>query len=63
MSFGKVPEINRVCLDQALLKIIDFGLDPRTFPYFERPDDEKIEGSLRTLEMLEALSIDNNNKY
>ena len=63
MSFGKVPEINRVCLDQALLKIIYFGLDPRTFPYFERPDDEKIEGSLKTLEMLEALTNDKIKKY
>ena len=57
LPIGLVPEISRVCLDQALLKIIDFGIDPNKFLYLERPDDKLIEGSLDTLKALCALTV------
>ena len=55
LAYGLTPEISRVCLDQALLKIIDFGIDPNKFLFLERPDDKLIQGSLETLRALGAI--------
>jgi len=38
----KIPEIARVNLEIALLKIVDCGLDPFKFPYFEPPGEQVI---------------------
>ena len=57
LPFGKVPEISRVCLDHALLKIIDFGEEPKTFQYFERPSDAILDGSINTLKAVSAINI------
>ena len=48
------PEIRRVDLAPPLLDIIGWGGDPRTFEWFERPPDERIEAGLALLEQLRA---------
>lgn len=61
---SRPPEISRVCLDQALLKIIQFGFHPAKFPYFERPEEEIIEGSIESLQILHAIySDETSNKF
>jgi ATP-dependent helicase HrpB len=46
------PEIHRVDLASAMLDIIAWGGDPRTFPFFERPTDERLEAALSLLDQL-----------
>jgi ATP-dependent helicase HrpB len=46
------PEIHRVDLASAMLDIIAWGGDPRTFPFFERPSSERLEAALSLLEQL-----------
>ena len=48
------PEIRRVDLAAALLDIIGWGADPRTFEWFERPPEYRIEAGLNLLEMIHA---------
>jgi ATP-dependent helicase HrpB len=48
------PEIRRVDLASALLDIIGWGGDPRTFEWFERPPEPRIEAGLTLLEQLHA---------
>ena len=44
------PEVRRVDLAPPLLDIIAWGGDPRTFAWFERPPEERIEAGLALLE-------------
>jgi ATP-dependent helicase HrpB len=48
------PEIRRVDLASTLLDIIGWGGDPRTFEWFERPPEYRIEAGLALLERLDA---------
>ena len=48
------PEIRRVDLAAPLLDIIVWGGDPRTFQWFERPPEERIESGLALLEQIHA---------
>ena len=48
------PEIRRVDLAAALLDIIGWGGDPRTFEWFERPPDDRIEAGLALLGQIRA---------
>jgi HrpA-like RNA helicase len=48
------PEIRRIDLASALLDIIGWGGDPRTFEWFERPPDYRIDAGLDLLEQLRA---------
>src|SRR3954447_19459821 len=48
------PEVRRVDLAPPLLDIIAWGGDPRTFAWFERPPEERIEAGLALLTALGA---------
>lgn len=48
------PEIHRVDLASTLLDIIGWGGDPRTFEWFERPPEYRIDAALALLERLDA---------
>jgi ATP-dependent helicase HrpB len=48
------PEIRRVDLASTLLDIIGWGGDPRTFEWFERPPEYRIDAGLALLERLNA---------
>jgi len=48
------PEIQRVDLASAMLDVIAWGGDPRTFPFFEPPAPERLEAALSLLEQLGA---------
>src|SRR6185503_5532890 len=50
------PEVRRVDLSAPLLDIIAWGGDPRTFEWFERPAEGRIEDGLALLERLGAIS-------
>jgi len=61
LEASKKPEIAKVNLDIALLRIIDFGFNnPLVFPYFEPPEKQVIKNTLKALSILGAL--DSNNK-
>ena len=49
------PDIHRVDLAPSLLDIIAWGGDPRTFAWFERPNEERIEAGLELLLELGAI--------
>ncbi|MEA2164050.1 MAG: ATP-dependent helicase HrpB [Thermoanaerobaculia bacterium] len=49
------PDIRRVDLAPSLLDIIAWGGDPRTFAWFERPDEERIEAGLSLLTAIGAV--------
>lgn len=49
------PEVRRVDLASTLLDVIAWGGDPRTFPWFERPPEERIEAGLELLRMSGAI--------
>ena len=49
------PEVRRVDLAAPLLDIIAWGGDPRTFEWFERPDQARIEDGLALLQRLGAV--------
>ncbi len=49
------PDIGRVDLAPSLLDIVAWGGDPRTFAWFERPDDERIEAGMELLTSLGAI--------
>jgi ATP-dependent helicase HrpB len=49
------PDIRRVDLAPSLLDIIAWGGEPRTFVWFERPDDERIDAGLELLRALGAI--------
>ena len=48
------PEIRRVDLAAPLLDIIGWGGDPRTFDWFERPPDNRIDAGLALLQQIHA---------
>jgi len=48
------PEVRRVDLAPPLLDILAWGGDPRTFAWFERPPEERIEAGLALLAALGA---------
>jgi ATP-dependent helicase HrpB len=48
------PEVRRVDLAAPALDILAWGGDPRTFAWFERPPEERIEAALALLEQLGA---------
>ena len=43
------PEIHRVDLSDAVLDILAWGGDPRTFEWYERPPDYRIEAALEKI--------------
>src|SRR4051794_1829733 len=48
------PEIHRVDLASAMLDVIAWGGDPRTFPFFEPPAPDRLDAALSLLEQLGA---------
>jgi ATP-dependent helicase HrpB len=48
------PDVRRVDLAPPLLDILSWGGDPRTFAWFERPPEDRIEAGLALLDALHA---------
>ncbi len=48
------PEIQRVDLAAPMLDLIAWGGDPRTFDFFERPSEERLNAALALLDQLGA---------
>src|SRR6266542_3411019 len=48
------PEVRRVDLAGPVLDILSWGGDPRTFEWFERPPEERIEAALSLLKQIDA---------
>ncbi|MDQ6802934.1 MAG: DEAD/DEAH box helicase [Acidobacteriota bacterium] len=46
------PEVRRVDLTSAALDIIGWGGDPKTFEWFERPPEERLEAAISLLSQL-----------
>ncbi|XGW27233.1 hypothetical protein V3C99_007665 [Haemonchus contortus] len=57
-------EINRVSLQDMALRMIslNLGLDPRTFPFIERPEEEKLNEALNILKFQGVLYPDRDNQ-
>ncbi|CAJ0602732.1 unnamed protein product [Cylicocyclus nassatus] len=57
-------EINRVSLQEMALRMIslNLGLDPRTFPFIERPESEKLNDALDLLKFQGVLYPDRDNQ-
>ncbi|KAK6030235.1 helicase associated domain protein [Ostertagia ostertagi] len=57
-------EINRVSLQEMALRMIslNLGLDPRTFPFIERPEEEKLNEALNILKFQGVLYPDRDNQ-
>ncbi|KAK6046437.1 helicase protein, partial [Cooperia oncophora] len=57
-------EIKRVSLQEMALRMIslNLGLDPRTFPFIERPEEEKLEEALNILKFQGVLYPDRDNQ-
>jgi ATP-dependent helicase HrpB len=49
------PEIHRVDLSDAVLDILAWGGDPRTFEWFDAPSPARVEAALALLEQLGAI--------
>ena len=49
------PEIHRVDLSDAVLDILAWGGDPRSFEWFDPPSADRIDAALRLLEQLGAV--------
>ena len=52
---AREPEIRRIDLAATALEIIAWGGDPRTFPWFEPPDGERLERAMQLLTRLGAV--------
>jgi ATP-dependent helicase HrpB len=52
------PEIDRVDLAGALLAIMAWGASPRTFEWFDRPSNDRIDAAMSLLERLGAVQAD-----
>jgi len=52
------PEVRRVDLASPVLDIIAWGGDPRTFEWYERPPDARIEAALELLRRLGAVAME-----
>jgi ATP-dependent helicase HrpB len=50
------PDIRRVDLAPSLLDIVAWGGDPRTFAWFERPEESRIEAGMELLRSLGAIN-------
>lgn len=48
------PDVRRVDLAPPLLDILSWGGDPRTFAWFERPPEDRIDAGLTLLEAIHA---------
>lgn len=48
------PDVRRVDLAPPLLDILSWGGDPRTFAWFERPPEDRIDAGLSLLEAIHA---------
>ncbi|KAJ1347611.1 Pfam:DUF1605, partial [Parelaphostrongylus tenuis] len=57
-------EINRVALHEMALRMIslNLGLDPQTFPFIERPEEEKLNEALDTLKFQGVLHPGHGNR-
>ncbi|WKY07251.1 hypothetical protein Q1695_007019 [Nippostrongylus brasiliensis] len=57
-------EIKRVSLQEMALRMIslNLGLDPRTFPFIEKPEEEKLNDALSTLKFQGVLYPDRDNQ-
>jgi HrpA-like RNA helicase len=51
------PEIRRVDLAPAVLDILGWGGDPKTFAWYERPPEERIDAALALVRALDALEL------
>jgi len=51
----ELPEVQRVDLAEAMLALAGGGFDPETFPWFERPDDVRMETAKDLLLYLGAM--------
>jgi ATP-dependent helicase HrpB len=49
------PDVQRIDLASTVLDLIAWGGDPRTFDWFERPSEERLESALDLLRQLGAL--------
>jgi ATP-dependent RNA helicase HrpB len=49
------PEIHRVDLSDAVLDILAWGGDPRTFEWFDSPDPDRVDAAIVLLEQLGAV--------
>jgi len=49
------PEVRRVDLAGPVLDILSWGGDPRTFEWFERPPEERIEAAVALLRLLRVI--------
>lgn len=50
------PEVRRVDLTGPALDILAWGGDPRTFRWFERPSDDRLDAAMTLLEQLGAVT-------
>ncbi|KAK3769403.1 hypothetical protein RRG08_009555 [Elysia crispata] len=53
------PEILRVHLGQAVLKLAELGVDVRKYDFVESPGQDAIDSAICALQELEALSLEN----
>jgi ATP-dependent helicase HrpB len=51
------PEVRRVDLAAPVLDVIRWGGDPKTFEWFERPPEERIDAAIELLRELDARSL------
>jgi len=49
------PDIHRIDLSSAVLDILGWGGNPRSFEWFETPREDAVDAALRLLERLEAV--------
>src|SRR3954453_18754292 len=49
------PDVRRVDLAPPLLDIVSWGGDPRTFAWFERPQEDRIDAGLALLDAIHAV--------
>ena len=54
------PEILRVHLGQAVLKLAELGVDVWRFDFIESPENVNIESALNVLQEVKALTVENN---
>jgi len=51
------PEVRRVDLAAPILDIVAWGGDPKTFGWYERPPEERIDAAVALLEALDAVRL------
>ncbi|HZR26120.1 MAG TPA: ATP-dependent helicase C-terminal domain-containing protein [Vicinamibacterales bacterium] len=55
------PEIHRIDLSSAVLDVIAWGGDPRTFDWFERPREDALDAAINLLRRLDVIAADPKN--